>query len=176
MSEETVESSEISLEEASLDPRQVEQTLERIRSEQNLLSGILGGAAGAIIGAALWAVVTVVTGYQIGFMAVGVGFLAGLGVRRFGKGIDPSFGYAGAGLALLGCALGNLLAMCGLIANKFNVTFFNVLSGLSVESIGNLMVATFEPFDLIFYAIAVYEGYKFSFRQITMEELGLTEE
>ena len=34
-----------------------------------------------------------------------------------------------------------------------------------------IMKETFRPMDLLFYAIAVYEGYKFSFRQISEEEM-----
>lgn len=38
-----------------------------------------------------------------------------------------------------------------------------------------LLKATMSPMDFVFYGIAVYEGYKFSFREITAEELaGLT--
>jgi hypothetical protein len=33
------------------------------------------------------------------------------------------------------------------------------------------MKAFFSPMDLVFYAIAVYEGYKLSFRQVTQDEL-----
>ncbi len=29
------------------------------------------------------------------------------------------------------------------------------------------MVATFSPIDLLFYGIAVYEGYRLSFRELT---------
>jgi hypothetical protein len=34
-----------------------------------------------------------------------------------------------------------------------------------------LLVATFSPMDLLFYGIAVYEGYHLSFRQVTDQEL-----
>jgi hypothetical protein len=34
-----------------------------------------------------------------------------------------------------------------------------------------VMMDAFSPMDLLFYGIAIYEGYKFSFRQITEEEL-----
>ncbi len=30
---------------------------------------------------------------------------------------------------------------------------------------------TFQPMDLLFYAIAVYEGYRFSFVQISEEQI-----
>jgi hypothetical protein len=33
------------------------------------------------------------------------------------------------------------------------------------------MRATFNPMDLLFYGIAVYEGYRFSFREITKKDL-----
>ena len=34
-----------------------------------------------------------------------------------------------------------------------------------------VMVATFSPIDLLFYAVAVYEGYKLSFRQLSMQDI-----
>jgi hypothetical protein len=33
------------------------------------------------------------------------------------------------------------------------------------------MTANFSPIDLLFYGIAIYEGYKLSFRQVTEDEL-----
>jgi len=33
------------------------------------------------------------------------------------------------------------------------------------------MTATFNPMDLLFYGLAVYAGYRFSFRRISAEEL-----
>ena len=41
---------------------------------------IAGGAAGAILGGILWAVVAVVTDYEVGYVAIAVGALAGWGV------------------------------------------------------------------------------------------------
>ena len=35
----------------------------------------------------------------------------------------------------------------------------------------DLMVATFTPIDLLFYGIAIYEGYRLSFRQIAPDEI-----
>lgn len=34
-----------------------------------------------------------------------------------------------------------------------------------------VMVATFSPMDLLFYGIAVYEGYKLSFRRVSPEDM-----
>lgn len=158
-------------EEPKFDEAQVRYALDQLRVEQNLAMGIAAGAVAALAGAGIWAGVTVLTGYQIGWMAVGVGFLVGIAVRAAGKGIDKPFGVAGAVLALLGCGLGNLLAVCGLVAEQGGMGFFEVVSRLDPGIIKDLMVETFSPMDLLFYGIAVYEGYKISFRPLTEQDI-----
>ena len=121
MTEQDMEESPVGAEEISIDPAQLQHALENPRSEQNLLLGVLAGAVWALVGATLWAVVTAATGYQIGYMAVAVGFFVGFAMRHFGKGIDSTFGVVGAGLALLGCALGNLFAVCAVLSEQEGV-------------------------------------------------------
>ena len=154
-----------------LDPAQVAYLEQQLASEQNLVLGAVAGAAAAAIGAAAWAGLTVVTGYQIGFMAVGVGFAVGLAVRVAGKGVTSVFGVVGAALSLLGCAVGNLLAVTAIVAQNESVPFVDAVLQLDVPLIQELMTVTFHPMDLLFYGIAVYEGYRLSFRQLTSEEL-----
>jgi hypothetical protein len=124
-----------------------------------------------VAAAGLWAIITASTGYQIGFMAVGVGFVVGYTIRLLGKGIDPVFGYAGSALALLGCVLGNILAASAILASQENVPFFDILAALDLRLAADLLVAWFSPIDVLFYGIAVYEGYKLSFRQLSEQEL-----
>jgi len=132
--------------------------------DSNMPLAIVAGVVAALIGAALWAVITVTTGYQIGFMAIGVGFLVGLSVGRLGKGTTPAYGILGAALSLAGCVVGNVLAITGFIAQNESQPFFVVLSQLNIPAIPSILIETFSPIDLVFYAIAVYEGYKLSFR------------
>ncbi|UCF69581.1 MAG: hypothetical protein JSV80_10600 [Acidobacteriota bacterium] len=139
--------------------------------EQNLPLGVLGGTSAALLGAVLWAAATVFSGWQIGWMAVGVGFLVGVSVKALGKGIDKAFGVAGAVLSLMGCLMGNLFAVCGFLSRQHGVPFIEILRSLDLSNIQELMIASFGPMDVVFYAIAVYEGYKLSFRQLTREEL-----
>ncbi len=164
-----------SLEEsAPVDPAQLQAIVEQLRSQQNLAGGVLAGLVAAAVGAATWAIVTVMTGYQIGWMAVGVGFLVGMAVRTVGKGIDSIFGIAGALLAFAGCAAGNLLTVCGVIATEGNLSFMEVLSELTPSVIQELMIAKFDPMDLLFYGIAIYEGYKLSFRELSEDDMAQT--
>ena len=147
------------------------QLQENIRTNQNLPMAIVGGAAAAIVGALAWGGITFATGYQIGWMAVGVGFLVGLAVRQFGKGIDTIYGISGAALSLVGCVMGNLFASCIAIAGQEEVAISQVMGALNFSIIGQILAATFHPMDILFYGIAIYEGYRFSFRRLTKEEL-----
>jgi hypothetical protein len=153
------------------DEVQLQYALDQLRSEQNLALGTAAGLTGALVGACIWALITVVTEFQIGWLAVAVGFLVGIAVRTFGKGIDKVFGFVGAVLALLGCLAGNVLALCAMIATDQDLGFFEVLSRLDLKIIQELMAATFSPVDLLFYAIALYEGYKLSFRRVTEQDI-----
>lgn len=137
-----------------------------LRDEQNLLLGVIGGAVASLIGAGVWAAITVATQFQIGWMAVGVGVLVGLTLRHLGKGVDPIFGVAGAALSLFGCLLGNLLSVCGFVAAEMGISIFEVVARLNVSVATEMLIGTFSPIDLLFYAIAVYEGYKLSFRPV----------
>jgi hypothetical protein len=128
----------------------------------NFLAALGAGLVAAIAGAAIWAAITVATGYQIGFMAIGVGFLVGYAVRVAGKGRGQRFAIAGAVLALAGCVLGNLLTVVGAVAETENLPFFSVLSKLTPSASIELLKLSFQPMDLLFYAIAVYEGFKVS--------------
>lgn len=150
-----------------VDPAQIVLAMEELRSHQNLIGGAIAGFVASCIGAALWAGVTITTGMQSGFFAVGIGFFVGFAVRTVGKGLEPVFGYLGGGLALMGCLAGNLFAMIGLIAQSKGLPFLDVLTAMDLEAVMNLMVANFSLIVLLIYVFAVYEGYRLSFRQLT---------
>jgi hypothetical protein len=104
-------------------------------------------------------------------MAVGVGFLVGFSVRQFGKGLDQSFGMAGALLSLIGCLTGNLLAVCIAVSRHQSIPLLDLLLRLDFGTIVYFIKETFNPMDLLFYGIAVYEGFKFSFYKVSSTEL-----
>jgi hypothetical protein len=140
--------------------------LTNLRFEQNLPLAIIAGSVAALLCAFLWAVITVATEYQIGYMAIAVGLLVGYVIRLTGKGIDQIFGITGGVLALLGCLIGNFFSNIGFIAHAYELGYFEVFQNLDFSSIIELMKETFSPIDLLFYGIAIYEGYKLSFRKL----------
>ena len=154
-----------------IDPAQLQYLQQQLVSEQNLPLALIGGAVAAAVSAAIWAGVTASTGYQIGFMAIGVGFVVGYAVRILGKGMTSPFGIVGAVFSLLGCAVGNLLAVTQIIAAEDGGSLLDALPQLTPELAQELMVAFFSPMDLLFYALALYYGYTLAFRQLTEDEL-----
>jgi hypothetical protein len=108
--------------------------------------------------------ITVVTEMEIGIVAVAIGYIVGQAVRVAGNGIDKKFGYLGAVCALFGCILGNILSAIAIFARAKGVAFGDLLATLDFDFIRKLMVAFFHPLDLLFYAIALYEGYRFSIK------------
>jgi hypothetical protein len=82
--------------------------------------GIGAALLAALIGAIGWAVITVITDYRIGFVAVGIGYLVGAAIERYGGG-DARLPVIGAVVALAGCVLGDLLAEAHIIAREAHV-------------------------------------------------------
>lgn len=154
------------------DPRKVRVFIEQLQAEQNLSMGCLGGLVAALVAAAVWAAISAATGYQIGWMAIGVGYVVGMAVRICGRGLATIFGWLGALFALAGCLLGNILIVPLLIARQEGLPLLDVL-GLFVvmpSLVGMALEATFSPLDLVFYGLALLAGYRGSFRQISEAE------
>ncbi len=153
-----------------IDPLKLNRLLQQIRDNQNLTMGIVGGLLGAIIGAVGWGLLTWLTHYQIGFAAIGVGFLAGFGVRYLGKGIDVAFSIVGALTALIGVFLGDIFWACIEISRGEGVPLSDVISALNPELIGSIFRETFSPIQLLFYGFAVWAGFKYAKRTLTPQE------
>ena len=147
------------------------EILEKLRMEQNLISGIISGLIVGISGAILWGIITVVTGFQIGYMALAIGAGVGFSIRKFGSGIDPFFGYWGAGISLFSVLFGNFLSIIGFIANLEGFGYLETLSLFNYSYLPQVMWETFSIVDLVFYGIAVSAGYKIAFRKITEKNI-----
>ncbi len=156
-----------------IDEAKLHQLQLRLKDEQQLSLGIVMSLGVMFATAVAWSAITYFTEFQIGWMAVGVGWLVGLTMRTVGKGTDPIFGFAGGAIALMGCLLGNLMTVAAFVAEYEQVgvvgTFFSLLMQPAVMI--DAIVQTFSPIDLLFYGLAVWFGYKYSFRQLTPEQL-----
>jgi hypothetical protein len=145
--------------------------LDRLRREENLPAGLVGGLLAALVAAGLWASLTALLGVQFGWLAPGVGAMVGVAVRRYGRGLGSRFGLLSAAFALLGCLLGDLEAAYLLAAQPFGLSGEEVLSLVRFEVMRDLLVSTFGVLDAVFYGVAVVLGYNLSFRRVHPVEL-----
>ena len=123
---------------------------------------VIAGIVAAVIGAAVWALITRLTGYQIGFMAIGIGVLVGVTLRVASDQGGMEMGLLGGGLSLFGVVLGNLMAACAFIARNNGIPFMQVISDVLTDSttVGRVMRGRFSIIDLLFYGLAIYTGFK----------------
>jgi len=119
---------------------------------------VLAGFGVAVAGAVVWGLVAYVTKYQLGLLAVVLGYGVGAAVFRAG-GRDKNTGLAvaSAALAVFGCALGSLLAEI-MILRGHGIPLGLIMSHLDVvlqeypSAVGGL--------GLVFWVIAALYGYR----------------
>jgi hypothetical protein len=129
--------------------------------DSNPVMGLVGGVGAMLVSAAIWGTITYITGFQISWMAIGVGAFVGYAIQKLGKGKSLVFGISGAVLSLLGCLLGNFLFYNGILAKEWEAPYFSVLLAISLDpaTILELFTIAFDFRDLLFYALAAYIGF-----------------
>lgn len=145
--------------------------INKLKVHQDFYYATVGGLLVALISALIWAMITVATNLQIGLMAIAVGLFVGYSVRFFGAGLDKKFGFLGAFLSLLACILGNLFSQVGFIAEAESFGYFETLTLIDFKGLMQILIDSIQPLDFIFFGIAIFEGYRFAFRKITVEEI-----
>ncbi|WP_373045373.1 hypothetical protein [Vulgatibacter sp.] len=138
-----------------------------LAAEKNLGSrfpvALAAGIAGALVAAGVWAAIVVFTEYEVGYVAVLVGYLAGMGVKLgAGKARGKSLQITAAALGLFGLVVAKYfifahffaasLAEDGISAGPFDPT---ILAIFPVALPGML-----SPFDLLWVLLALSTAWK----------------
>jgi hypothetical protein len=121
------------------------------------------GILAMILGAALWAVITVVTEHEFSLVAIGIGALVGLtmfSARPTSTGIAA----VAALLTVIGCALGEFLAIPAYVAHKEG-TGFGKLINLELKQ-PKLYFDSLDGRTYLFWAIGAAAAFSMVFRRI----------
>ncbi|MCB1125250.1 MAG: hypothetical protein KDM81_02055, partial [Verrucomicrobiae bacterium] len=97
----------------------------RAYGEPNLMMGTVGAVGGALVGMMIWFLLIKATGYEIGWVAWGVGGLTGFVCRVLGAGYSRTLGFIAAGCAFVAILGGEYLAT----QDAFNTLLANELEG-----------------------------------------------
>lgn len=135
----------------------------------------------SVVGAVIWGGITYVSGYKLGLVAIGVGFLVGYAVKYFGNGSSIAFGIIGALFSVFGCLLGNILAVVASASMSEGVPLLTIVLAFMSDPllVFRILQETFSGMDILFYGIAIYEGFRFSIAEAPQpqpEVLGLQDQ
>ena len=125
----------------------------------NLLGGFLGGAVAAVVASGVWYAVVTLSQYQIGIVAIAVGWLVGMGVV-YGAGHRGSF-------ALIPISV--ILTLIALVTSEYLIVahFFSLDVGYAVDLlqppdfIAEVVITSLQadPLTLVFWAIALFQAF-----------------
>jgi hypothetical protein len=152
------------------------EVMEYLKSDQNVMAGVLSGILAGLAGASMWCAFSVFTGWQISYLAMLIGAGVGFAFALFGKIVEKKIAYLSAFIALLSVVIGNFLVIIGLYASYYDLKFFEVLASFDFRLFPDVMIETFQVLDILFYAVAMALGYKFAFRKITKAKIREIEE
>ena len=138
----------------------------------SLTFAALGAFDAAVISALAWAVATVLTKYQIGYMAIGVGALVGISVRYFGQGCGASYRVLSVAFSLLGCLSGNYLSQVGFYLAESGAGLMDVALSLRLSRVPAVLAESFSPIDLLFYGLAAFQAWKLAVAPGTADPAG----
>ncbi|MEN8201974.1 MAG: toxin-antitoxin system YwqK family antitoxin [Bacteroidota bacterium] len=155
--------------------RLTKDSLKKLRKYQSFLYAVTGGLLVTVFSVLAWTGITVTTGYQGVYMALGVGLLVGLGVRFFGAGIYKVFGILAAVLTLAGSLLGNYLSQTDFLAALQSSPGIGVLDYFRPDLMLNTMLDAFVPLDLLSYCSAILLGYLLAIRRVRAKKLAKLE-
>lgn len=158
----------------AIDPEDRERVLLHLHATQRLIPAIVAGCVAMLVGAAVWAAIGVFTHSEIGWIAIGIGFVVGMAVRVAGRGFDVRYAVIGASLSLAGVVLGKFFAACGNFARSENIPFWDVLQHFPYQEFPAFMRQSFEIMDLLFYGLAVWCGWIYARRKLEEAEIAET--
>ena len=123
--------------------------------------GLLAGAGVALVGAVLWALVVYATSYEIGFLAVLIGYGVGYAVHRAGRVASTGVAAAAALVAAAGILLGFVLTGVAVVAKVAGVGLMDAVNLVSDRlGWGNLISDSITGVDWLFLAIGAFAAFR----------------
>jgi hypothetical protein len=163
----------------------VEREVEAGKSRARFSGAVQYGALAAIAGSVGWVVISKVTGYQIGIVAIGIGYLVGKAVRKGAGGLGGRrYQYLAVFLTYSAIALASLPAIMEALRHSHasnssaapsQVGLIGMLSGwlflLALAYASPFLGGVQNIMGLIIIGIGLYEAWKFT-RAVPLNVLG----
>ena len=125
--------------------------------KSNIALGLVTAVAAGLIAAGIYGFVIGTTKHEIGWAAIGVGFVIGLAAGKLG-GRNPVLPVVSAVLALGAVYLGQLVGDAMLIADEYGVNFSKVFFD-HFGVVQDAWKADSDPLTFVFFAIAAFAAF-----------------
>jgi hypothetical protein len=126
--------------------------------------GIAGGLIAAVVGGFLWGLIVILSEYEVGIAAWGIGFVAGFGVVRFAGGAKGTpLQVVAVVSSLLGIVLGKYISYAYFFKQALSERFHVDISYLDSEifrAFRENLSNVFGGFDLLWAALAVMTAWR----------------
>lgn len=132
-------------------------------SGSDLFTGFLGGFVGGVAGAAVWAAIELSTSFQVGWIAFGVGWLVGMGVKLgAGNKRGPQLQFVGALTSVIGIFFSHYFSYAHprktmLAAQGIDLGYFN---GQLLREFTATLEQVLSPWDFLWVAFAVLAAWR----------------
>ena len=121
-----------------------------ILAQQSMGRALAGGIVVMIVLGWLWVIMSMQTGRVFPWFSILIGTFVGLGVQRFGRGLDWRYPVIAAVVAWVGAYVGNLMIGIVETGRYIEADLFSVFAGLSRDTMENFFAYTVSPVDHIY--------------------------
>lgn len=136
-------------------------------SSSSIPLAIVGGVVAAIVTGVIWAMIVVVTDYEVGFAALGVGFLCGLATILFGRGSGVPFQVIAVITSMIGIIIGKY-GMYYYYLKEFIVDEYgeealaeiSIFSGAVISDFTTMIGSMLSGYDILWVVLAVTMAWK----------------
>ncbi len=126
--------------------------------EWNAVGALIGGGGAGLVGAGIWYAIAAFTGYEVGYIAWGIGFIVGFGAAMGGKVGTPANGLLAAVLSAASILLGKFLATRAAIADY--LVEEGIDAAPTTSMVMEILPETLGIIDIVFFGLALYTAWQ----------------
>ena len=132
---------------------------------QDFPLAIAGGLGGALVSAGIWALIVVLTNYEVGYVALLVGFLAGWGVKLGARGkLGMPLQITAAAMSVVGLLLAKYFIFAHFfvqaVKSKLAIAEISYFSSMIIETFFGNFGEMLSGFDLLWLILAIGAAYQ----------------
>jgi hypothetical protein len=142
----------------------------RLLEAQSVRNAITASLITVIVFSILWSMISTLIGSIYPWMAMIMGILVGIAVRRAGFGLDWRFPLIAAVFAMIGALVGNIVVAAAFTAPQLGTDTFTVLRSLTALTWPVFFDEVMTPADLVFALFAAGLAAFFATRRLSREQ------